>query len=68
MEDEQLIELFLSRSDEAIPSLSDKYRRFCYSIIMKIDPDQRDIEECLNDLFLRIWNSIPPDNPNCLYA
>ena len=35
---------------------------------MKITPDQRDIEECLNDLYLRIWNSIPPDHPNCLSA
>ncbi len=68
MEDEQIIELFLNRSETAIQSLSDKYRRFCYSIIMKIVPDQRDIEECLNDLYLRIWNSIPPDHPNCLSA
>ena len=68
MEDEQLIELFFYRSESAIPSLSDKYRRFCYSIIMKILPDQRDIEECLNDLYLRIWNSIPPDRPNCFSA
>lgn len=35
---------------------------------MKITPDHRDIEECLNDLYLRIWNSIPPDHPNCLSA
>ena len=68
MDDEQIIELFLHRSESAIPSLSDKYRRFCYNIIMKIIPDQRDIEECLNDLYLRIWNSIPPERPNCLSA
>lgn len=68
MDDEQIIELFLRRSESAIPSLSDKYRRFCYNIIMKIIPDQRDIEECLNDLYLRIWNSIPPERPNCLSA
>ena len=68
MEDEQIIELFLYRSESAIHSLSDKYHRFCYNIIMKIVPDQRDIEECLNDLYLRIWNSIPPDCPNCFPA
>ena len=68
MEDTQIIELFLHRSESAIHRLSDKYHRFCYGIIMKIVPDQRDIEECLNDLYLRIWNSIPPDCPNCLSA
>ena len=68
MEDEQIIELFMCRSESAIHSLSEKYQRFCYSIIMKIVPDKRDVEECLNDLYLRIWNSIPPDCPNCLSA
>ena len=68
MEDEQIVDLFLQRKDSAINALKNKYDRFCYSIIMKIVPDQRDIDECLNDLYLRIWNSIPPDHPNCLPA
>ena len=68
MDDEQIIDLFLQRTESAIQALSNKYHRFCHNIVMKIIPDKRDIDECLNDFYLRIWNSIPPDHPNCLPA
>lgn len=31
-------------------------------------PDERDIEECLNDTCLKVWNSIPPKRPDSLAA
>ena len=68
MNDEQIVNLFLQRNESAIDALSQKYHKFCYSIVMNILPDTRDLEECLNDFYLRIWNSIPPDSPACLPA
>ena len=68
MEDEQIIDLFFQRTESAIDALHEKYHRFCYSIIMKILPDKRDIDECMNDFYWRIWNSIPPEEPNSLPA
>ena len=68
MEDSQILDLFFRRSEHSIDALHNKYYRFCYSVIMKIVPDSRDIEECINDTFLRTWNSIPPNRPECLSA
>ena len=68
MEDDQIIDLFFERKECAIKALSDKYHRLCYSIIMKIVTDKRDIDECINDSYLKIWNSIPPEYPNSLPA
>ena len=68
MEDSQILDLFFRRSEHSIDALHKKYYRFCYSVIMKIIPDSRDIEECINDTFLRTWNSIPPNRPECLSA
>jgi RNA polymerase sigma-70 factor (ECF subfamily) len=68
MEDSQIIDLFFQRSEHSINALHTKYYRFCYSVIMKIITDSRDIEECINDTFLRTWNSIPPNRPECLPA
>ena len=33
------------------------------SIISNILSDVRDVEECINDTYLRVWNSIPPQKP-----
>lgn len=68
MEDQQIVDLFFSRSETAIQALSEKYQRLCYGITKNIIPDARDIDECLNDTYLRIWNSIPPERPLCLPA
>ena len=68
MEDKQIIALFLQRSPDALPEARQKYGAFCQSIARKILPDQRDAEECVNDSLLRLWNSIPPEQPRSLSA
>ena len=35
---------------------------------VRILPDERDAEECLSDLWVRVWNSIPPERPRALGA
>lgn len=68
MEDQQIISLFNSRSDSAIVEIAAKYSRLCRSIVHNILPDDRDLEEVLNDIWLKIWNAIPPDAPLSLKA
>ena len=63
MEDQQIIGLLFQRSEAAISVLQQKFGRLCRSIISNILPDSRDVEECLTDTYLRIWNSIPPQCP-----
>lgn len=63
MRDEALIELFTARSEEAIPALQAQYGAYCRAIAGRILPDERDVEECLNDCLLSVWNAIPPARP-----
>ena len=63
MEDQQIIGLLFQRSEAAISVLQQKFGRLCRSIISNILPDSRDVEECLTDTYLRVWNSIPPQCP-----
>ena len=68
MEDQQIIGLLFQRSETAIFVLQQKFGGLCRSIISNILPDNRDVEECLSDTFLRVWNSIPPQRPQSLVA
>ena len=66
MEDLQIIGLLFQRSETAIFALQQKFGGLCRSIISNILPDNRDVEECMSDAFLRVWNSIPPQQPERL--
>lgn len=68
MEDTQIIDLFFQRSEQAITSLKEKYSALCLSIARRILPDERDAEECLGDMLLKVWNAIPPERPDSLAA
>ena len=68
MEDRAIIELFFARSQRAVEELRQKYGRQCRTIARGILADPRDAEECENDAWLRVWNSIPPDCPEHLGA
>lgn len=66
MEDGRIIELFFSRSEQAIAELSNKYGAICRRIAFNIVNNWEDAEECVNDAYLGTWNSIPPQKPNPL--
>ena len=63
MEDLRIIGLLFQRSESAITEMQQKFGGLCRSIISNILPDTRDVEECTNDTYLRVWNSIPPHHP-----
>lgn len=66
--DEKIIELFFQRAEEAIVCVQEKYGALCRSVIDRILSDQRDVEECVSDVYLRVWNAIPPECPRSLRA
>jgi len=61
-----IVELFFDRSELAISETSKKYGRYCHYIAYNILRNNEDAEECVNDTYLRAWNSIPPKRPNKL--
>ena len=68
MEDSKIISLFMHRSDKAVIVLEEKYEKLIRSVIRRIIADKEDIEECVNDTYLGVWNSIPPNSPKYLSA
>lgn len=68
MEDIRILELFRARDERAIEEVSKKYGKLCRSVAFGILCDDADSEECENDVYLGLWNSIPPASPECLSA
>ena len=58
-----IIELFWSRSEQAITETSRKYGSFLMGIARNILSSHEDAEECVNDTYLNTWNAIPPARP-----
>ena len=68
MEDAKIIRMFFERKEEGIKELERKYKRYCQTIAHNILSSKEDAEECVNDTYLAVWNSIPPNRPNSLMA
>lgn len=66
MDDCEIVELYWERSESAVTETAKKYGRYCLSIAENILHDRRDSEECVNDTYLRAWESIPPNRPSML--
>ena len=64
MEDQLIIKLFFERSEDAIRELDLKYGKICKCLANRFLHNEQDSEECMNDAYLAVWNTIPPQNPN----
>lgn len=68
MEDTEIIGMFWQRQQAAINAVSEKYGKLCDSVAYNILRNKEDAKECVNDTFLRAWNTIPPEKPKALAA
>lgn len=68
MTDHEIIDLFFERSEQAISELIIKYGATIRKVVSNILRNAQDIEECTNDTYLQLWNSIPPNRPTYLGA
>jgi len=68
MEDKKIIELYNFRSEDAVTETKNKYGKLISFVISKILRNSSDIEECENDTYLGVWNTIPPKQPDNLKA
>ncbi len=66
MQDQEIIDLYNKRDEQAIVQTESKYGSYCMSIAQNILQNMQDSEECVNDTWLHTWNSIPPAQPNNL--
>ncbi len=68
MEDNMIIELYWQRDQQAIAMTDRKYGRYCRVIANNILFSHEDSEECVQDTYMRAWDSMPPKRPNALAA
>lgn len=68
LNDAEIVALLFDRDEKALAHLSDKYSALYTSIIRGALSNECDVQECINDLLLGIWNSIPPNHPDNLMA
>ena len=66
MNDQKIIELLFARSETALAHIQAKFEKYCHMISYNILGNDHDAQECVNDTYLRIWNSIPPNQPENL--
>lgn len=66
MEDSKILELYWSRSEQAIAETQEKYGKYCHYIAFNILYSDEDAEECVNDTYIRAWDSMPPHRPERL--
>ena len=66
--DEEIVELYFARDEQAIAETDRKYGKVCMQVSMNILDSRPDAEECVSDTYLKTWNSIPPTKPGSLCA
>lgn len=68
MEDKQIVELFFSRSEDALAAMQQKYGTRAQQLAQKMLGSARDAEECVSDALQALWTRIPPERPEHLWA
>ena len=53
MHDREILTLYVNRDPRAIAAMQEQYGSYCAAIVGRILADPRDVEECLNDLWLK---------------
>lgn len=66
MDDEKIIQLYLERKEEALKLTSQKYGVYCDSVARQFLQDEKYLQECVNDVLLAAWLSIPSKRPASL--
>ena len=66
MDDAAIVALFWERSENAIREAEKQYGAYCTAVAGRILSNTEDTRECLNDLWLAAWRSIPPQRPGNL--
>lgn len=66
MRDDEILALFFARSEQAIRQVQRQFGAYCFSTANRILRSREDCEECVNETWLRAWQTIPPKKPDNL--
>ena len=68
MDDRTIIQHYWDRDECAITETDEKYGSYCHKIAENILENSEDAKECVNDTYLKTWNSVPPEWPKIFPA
>ena len=68
MEDSFIVDLYWRRDEQAIAETERKYGGACENLARRFLPAAEDAEEIVQDAYLSLWNTIPPQRPEHLGA
>ena len=68
MQDHQIIALLQKRDEKALSEIRSTYGNLCFRIAEQMLHNAEDAEECVNEMLLALWNSVPPHAPRNLEA
>lgn len=66
--DSELLALYFARDEAALAETQKRFGGYCYTVAYNILGNAQDAEECVNDTLMRLWNAIPPAQPDDFYA
>lgn len=68
MDNYNIVELLYAHKENGITETKNKYENLLRTISYNVLRNNEDVNECINDTYLKIWNIIPPGRPNCFKA
>ena len=66
MKDQDIVNLYWDRNEDAIHQTQMKYGAYLSKVAYNILADFEDSKECVNDTYLAAWNSMPTNRPSNL--
>ncbi len=66
MDDSKILTLLWERAEQAIEALQKRFGKLLHRIAMNILEQEQDAQECENDTYLAVWNTVPPNRPEPL--
>ena len=68
LDDARIIKLYRERCEEALKQTEEKYGGLIFSVAFRILASAADSEECVNDVLLKAWRSVPETEIGSLSA
>lgn len=68
MTDAQIIALYWDRNEQAIRETEVVYGGKLHALAQRIVQNYEDAQECVNDTYMKTWDTIPPQRPTHFFA
>lgn len=64
MRDSEIVNALFERDESVLKEISGQFGKLCMKIALNVLQNAEEAEECVNDAYMNIWDSIPPSRPD----